>query len=118
MLGAHSMFKAALFLVVGAVDKAPGTRDIPRLSGLYRELPVAFAATLAAAASMAGVPPLLGFVAKEAAFEALLPLGAPPFRHLALLTLVVGSAVTFAYSARLVSGRRTWRSAWPSPAAL
>ena len=40
MLGAHAMFKAALFLVVGVVDAATGTRDLRRLSGVGRELKI------------------------------------------------------------------------------
>src|SRR5690606_22741953 len=66
LLVAHALFKAALSLVVGIVDHAAGTRDQRRLSGLGRRMPVIAAIAAIAAASMAGLPPLLGFVAKEA----------------------------------------------------
>src|SRR5829696_5346414 len=72
MIGAHAMFKAALFLVVGVVDAATGTRDLRRLSGVGRALPVTAAAGALATASMIGLPPFAGYVAKEAALEALL----------------------------------------------
>ncbi|HLU58567.1 MAG TPA: hydrogen gas-evolving membrane-bound hydrogenase subunit E [Pseudonocardia sp.] len=102
MLLAHGMFKAALFLTVGAVDKATGTRDVRKLSGVGRALPgLAVAATLAAG-SMAGLPPLLGFVGKEAAFEAFLH-GTVENRVVAV-GLLLGSVLTVAYSARFLWG--------------
>ena len=71
MLGAHAMFKAALFLVVGVVDAATGTRDLRRLSGVGRELKLTALAGALATASMIGLPPFAGYVAKEAGLEAL-----------------------------------------------
>ena len=59
------------FLVVGVVDHATGTRDLTRLSGLGRAMPVLAVTAGLAAASMAGLPPTFGFVAKESAFDAL-----------------------------------------------
>ena len=106
MTVAHALFKSTLFLSVGVVDHATGTRDLRRLSGLGRRLPVLAVAAGLAAASMAGVPPLLGFVAKEAAFTALLD-GGLPDRTAALLVLagiVLGSVFTAAYTARFVWG--------------
>jgi multicomponent Na+:H+ antiporter subunit A len=99
---AHGLFKAALFLVVGIVDHQAHTRDLRRLSGLGRRLPVVAAVAVAAGASMAGVPPLLGFVAKEAAYEALLHQGGT---YLVVLAgVVAGSVLTFAYTARFLWG--------------
>ncbi len=72
MLLTHSIFKACLFLTVGAIDHATGTRDLRILDNLRRRMPVLAVASTLAAASMAGVPPLLGFVSKEAAYAALL----------------------------------------------
>src|SRR5690349_4687711 len=72
MLLAHGLFKAPLFLVTGTVDHATGTRDVRRLSGLGSSLRGSAVTAAAAAASMAGLPPLLGFIGKEAGFEAFL----------------------------------------------
>src|SRR5690606_2039696 len=72
MLCAHALFKSALFLIVGIVDRSVGTRDLRELSGLRRQRPTLFVATVAATASMAGIPPLFGFTAKEAVFAAFL----------------------------------------------
>ncbi|MFM7181682.1 MAG: hydrogen gas-evolving membrane-bound hydrogenase subunit E, partial [Verrucomicrobiales bacterium] len=66
----HALYKAALFMVAGVVDKAAGTRDITVLHGLGKQLPLlAFAAGLAAF-SMSGVPPFIGFIGKELLYEA------------------------------------------------
>jgi multicomponent Na+:H+ antiporter subunit A len=100
MLLAHGLFKAPLFLVVGIVDKVTGTREVGALSGLGRRLPgIAVAATLAAA-SMAGIPFLLGFLGKEAAFEAFVHDG----NWVVGLGLLLGSIFTVAYSARFLWG--------------
>src|SRR5690606_32930050 len=66
---AHASFKAALFMVAGIVDHATHTRDIRRLGGLRRAMPLTFAIALVAALSMAGIPPLNGFLSKEAMLE-------------------------------------------------
>jgi len=68
---AHSMFKGALFMVAGTIDHEAGTRDVTRLGGLRAAMPVTFAAALAAAVSMGGLPPFLGFLAKEEVYAAL-----------------------------------------------
>lgn len=102
MLVAHALFKAPLFMVVGIVDKKCGTRDLRMLSGVARAAPVVAAIGIVSAASMAAVPPLLGFVAKEALYTALWHGG--PFARGLLLALVVGSILTVAYSWRFVQG--------------
>jgi multicomponent Na+:H+ antiporter subunit A len=92
LLVAHAAFKGALFLVAGAVDKSADTRDLALLAGLGRRLPGLAVVAVLAAASMAGIPPLLGFVAKEASLAALT--GAT------LATVVVGGSLTVAYALR------------------
>ncbi|WP_199423083.1 Na+/H+ antiporter subunit A [Actinotalea solisilvae] len=100
MLGAHAMFKASLFLTVGVVDAATGTRDLRRLSGVGRELPITAATGALATASMIGLPPFAGYVAKEAALEALLhDVGTVP-GALVVAAMVLGSALTVAYGLR------------------
>ncbi len=107
---AHALFKSTLFLTVGVVDKATGTRDLRELSGVGRRLlPVSVPATLAAL-SMAGVVPLAGFVSKESALESLwqdVETGVPlpsAYGGLAIAGVVVGSALTAAYTARFLWG--------------
>ncbi len=64
----HSLYKAALFLMIGVVDHATGTRDADVLGGLAQAMPITAAAAGLAALSMAGIPPFLGFIAKEVAY--------------------------------------------------
>ena len=106
LLLAHALFKAALFLTVGIVDHAAGTRDWRRLTGLGRRMSWLAAFATVAAASMAGLPPLLGFVAKEAVFTAQLEAGAEgdPWAWVALGAAILGSMLTVAYSVRFVWG--------------
>ncbi|MCW2811746.1 MAG: mrpA mrpB [Friedmanniella sp.] len=108
----HALFKSTLFLVVGIVDHSAGTRDLRKLTGVGRAMPVVAAAAVVAGASMAALPPTIGFVAKEAAFEGLTNLVAGgdgtavrvlPAVLLAL-ALVAGSALTVAYTLRFLWG--------------
>lgn len=96
----HALFKAALFMVVGAIDHATGTRDVRKLSGLARKQPGLALIAVLSAASMAGIPPLLGFVAKEAAISTVfteeLLVGMPG--KMTLTGIVLGSILTMAYA--------------------
>ncbi|MGY2004356.1 hydrogen gas-evolving membrane-bound hydrogenase subunit E [Blastococcus sp. SYSU DS1024] len=102
---AHALFKATLFMLVGIIDKQTGRRDVRELSGLWRVMPWTAAFTGLAALSMAGVPPLLGFVSKEYLFQGFLSADVTPWAGpLAVGVAVLASALTFAYSARIVHG--------------
>lgn len=108
LLLAHGLFKATLFLVVGIIDHQAGTRDIRKLSGVYRSSRALAIVAAIGAASMAGIPPLAGFVAKESVFEAFVHYSTDAsagWWGLAILAgLVLGSILTFAYSARFMWG--------------
>ncbi|GHC60150.1 monovalent cation/H+ antiporter subunit A [Neogemmobacter tilapiae] len=64
----HAIFKASLFMAAGIIDHETGTRDMRRLSGLMRFMPVTGSLAIVASASMAGVPLLNGFLSKEMFF--------------------------------------------------
>lgn len=105
MLCAHAMFKAALFMVVGIIDHATGTRDIRRLAWLGDRSKPLFAIAICGAASMAALPPFLGFVAKEADFETLAHSAAlGPSAPWVLGLVVFGSVFTTMYSLRFIYG--------------
>ncbi|MGB7980327.1 MAG: hydrogen gas-evolving membrane-bound hydrogenase subunit E [Candidatus Nanopelagicales bacterium] len=111
LAAAHALFKATLFMLVGIIDKEAGSRDIRQLSGLWRVMPVTAGLTALAAMSMAGLPPMVGFVAKEEAFYAFLGTGEARWAqgaawsgNLAVGVAVIGAALTFAYSARIIAG--------------
>ncbi len=69
---AHALYKGAMFLIAGIVDHATGTRNVDELGGLRRLMPGLAVVTAVATLSMAGVPPLFGFVAKETLLEAVI----------------------------------------------
>ncbi len=106
MLSAHALFKAALFLVVGIIDHDAGTRDLRMLSGLGRRAPALALVAGLAAASMAGLPPFVGFVAKEAVFTAFLTeaLAGSGLAWFALAGVALGSVLTVAYTGRFMWG--------------
>jgi multicomponent K+:H+ antiporter subunit A len=101
----HATFKASLFMAAGIVDHETGTRDIRRLSGLYRSMPITATLAMVAAAAMAGVPLLNGFLSKEMFFaetiemhdNSLVDRALPYFATLASLFAV-------AYSLRFIFG--------------
>ncbi|NES12807.1 DUF4040 domain-containing protein [Micromonospora sp. PPF5-17] len=102
---AHALFKATLFMLVGIIDHEAGSRDLRELSGLRREMPVTSTMTALAAMSLAGLPPTIGFVGKEAIFEALSEApGGVWLSWTGTALAVLASVLTFAYAARLVYG--------------
>ncbi|MFH5241561.1 Na+/H+ antiporter subunit A [Antrihabitans spumae] len=104
MLVAHAFFKATLFMVVGIIDHSTGTRDIRKLAHLGRRVPTLAVIAALAALSMSGLPPLLGFIGKEAAFTAIstTPTLDTGVRTVVLVAVVVGAILTLAYSLRFV----------------
>ncbi|MBA9001672.1 Na+/H+ antiporter subunit A [Thermomonospora cellulosilytica] len=99
LLLAHGLFKAPMFLAAGVVDHAYGTRQGSALHGVGQRMPHLGLAMAAAVASMVGIPPFLGFVAKEAALEA--------FAHggwdlLVFAGVAAGSVFTVAYGIRFL----------------
>ncbi|MGW9022304.1 Na+/H+ antiporter subunit A [Leucobacter chromiiresistens] len=105
LLFAHALAKAPLFLSVGIIDHSTGTRDLRKLSGLGRRMPVLMTITVLASASMAGFPPFFGFVAKESAFAELLEVGHErPLALAAFVVAVAGSVLTVAYMGRFLWG--------------
>jgi multicomponent Na+:H+ antiporter subunit A len=90
----HSTFKGLLFMVAGIIDHETGTRDIRRLSGLRKAMPVSTVLAIIGAASMAGVPPLNGFLSKEMFLEATLH---SPFGVLAAVIATGSAVLTTAY---------------------
>lgn len=98
----HAMFKAALFMNAGIVDYETGTRDITRLGGLVSVMPISAVTAIFAAASMAGLPPMNGFLSKEMMLEEVVH--APEILSPWLLPglVMLGSAFSVAYSLRFL----------------
>lgn len=97
----HALYKAALFLVAGTLTHATGHKSADGLAGLRAAMPWTAAAALAAGLSMAGIPPLLGFVAKETVLSAGLGLQTPA--GVAAATAVTLAAAAYVVVALLVA---------------
>ncbi|MFP7696764.1 Na+/H+ antiporter subunit A [Trueperella sp. LYQ143] len=105
MLVAHALFKSTLFLAVGHVDWATGTRDLRKLSGVGRRMPITAIAAGLGVCSMMGIPGFAGFVAKEAALHALVepqlrPDGTDLLAIFTCVAIALGSALTVGYALR------------------
>lgn len=99
----HATFKASLFMATGIVDHETGTRDLHGLSGLYRAMPITATLALVAAAAMAGVPLLNGFLSKEMFFAETIFLDRPGWQQIALpLVATVAGMFSVAYSLRFI----------------
>ncbi|MCU0496029.1 MAG: DUF4040 domain-containing protein [Anaerolineae bacterium] len=95
---AHALYKAALFLMAGIVEHSTGTRNLDKLGGLRPLMPGAAVITALACLSMAGFPPMLGFVGKETLLDAAQPEGL--LTTVPLIVMIISSILTVAVSAR------------------
>jgi len=96
----HAFFKALFFLSAGAVIHAlHGEEELGRMGGLWSKLRVTGPAFVLAAAANAGLPPLSGFVSKDAILVATWNAHHPVWFAVGLLT----AGLTAFYSFRLVA---------------
>jgi len=87
---AHSLYKGTLFMVAGSLDHETGTRDVSRLGGLARQMPVTTVTAILASFSMMGVIPLIGFIGKETLYKAVLEV--QPWGGMLIVLAVAASA--------------------------
>ncbi len=102
---AHALYKSALFLVAGTVDHESGTRDLRFLGGLREKMPITAVLALIAGLSMAGLPPLFGFLAKETLLATAVSETLPVVTSWVISgAAVLGGALMLAQSGLLVTG--------------
>ncbi|MFV3129313.1 putative monovalent cation/H+ antiporter subunit A [Niveispirillum sp. KHB5.9] len=93
---AHALYKGALFMAAGSVDHGTGTREVGELGGLWPKMPVTGLCVALAALSMAGLPPFLGFIAKELVYDGTLDsIGIVAVLVLANATMVAAVGLVF-----------------------
>ncbi|MCY1165792.1 MAG: monovalent cation/H+ antiporter subunit A [Pseudomonadota bacterium] len=99
----HATFKASLFMAAGIIDHETGTRDIRKLSGLMRLMPITGTLAIIASASMAGVPLLNGFLSKEMFFAETVYIQSTGWINWGLPVIATLAGIfSVAYSARFV----------------
>ncbi len=91
-IAAHAMYKGTFFLLAGTIEHSTGTRNLDQLGGLLRRMPVSAVTAALVGLSMAGVPPLFGFAAKEFLLDGMLPDG--PVGILPIIVVFVASVLT------------------------
>jgi len=96
----HAFYKASLFMIAGFIEKKTGTRDITELGGLRHAFPVTFVTALLALWSMAGLPPMLGFIGKELIYEA--QVQSPGVGFMIFIFGVISNIFMFAVSMRVL----------------
>lgn len=96
----HALYKGALFMIAGLIDKSAGSRDLRKLGGLFRVMPVAAVAAIISLLSMAGLPPMIGFIGKELIYEA--KIGLPDIGNFLLLAGVLTNVIMVAISLALI----------------
>ena len=97
----HAVFKGALFMVVGAVERQTGTTDMTKISGLIRRMPFTFFTALVSIIALAGIPPLGGFVGKWMLYEALITESG---NYFLVIVVFFSSTAAFLYSFRFLFG--------------
>jgi multicomponent K+:H+ antiporter subunit A len=98
----HATFKAALFMTAGIIDHEVGTRDARRLGGLLTLMPITATLGIVAAASMAGFPPLNGFLSKEMMLEEAAHTVWGELSWLVPLLATIAAMLSVAYSLRFI----------------
>lgn len=98
---AHALYKGALFMLAGNVDKQMKSKNVDELTGLFQVMPYSGLALIFACLAMAGFPPVLAFIAKEKLYEMGLEHGMASF---ALISIFLSSVVYVAISLKLVHG--------------
>ncbi len=97
----HATFKASLFMAAGIVDHETGTRDIDKLGGLRKLMPITATLAVIASAAMAGVPLLNGFLSKEMFFAETVHLRSAPWIEVAIPVIAtLGGLFSVCYSLR------------------
>ncbi len=97
----HAVFKGALFMVAGAVEKQVGTTDMTKISGLIRRMPWTFFVALVSIIALAGVPPVGGFVGKWLLYEALIT---ESNNYFLVIVIFFSSTAAFLYAYRFLFG--------------
>jgi len=127
----HALYKGGLFMVAGAIDHETGTRDVRRLGGLARTMPITATAALLGGLAMVGIPPFLGFIGKEGVYEAALAAHTAPLLWLvativanALIIVAAGLAVWVPFfgpvprDAETIHGHEPPATLWLGPLGL
>ena len=109
---AHSLYKGTLFLVAGTLDHETGARDVTKLGGLRRAMPVTAVTAALASFSMMGIIPLVGFIGKETVYKAILEL---EYWGVFLIAVAVAANAFVVMITLFVGFKPFWGKTLPTP---
>jgi multicomponent K+:H+ antiporter subunit A len=98
----HATFKASLFMAAGIIDHEAGSRDMRKLNGLWKYMPYTAVLAMVAAAAMAGVPLLNGFLSKEMFFAKTVNISTEGMIPWLPMFATLAGAFAVAYSLRFI----------------
>ena len=100
----NAIYKNALFLSAGAVEKKTGTTQLDKLGGIAHFMPITFLCCLISSLAISGIPPFNGFVSKWMIYQSIIDLGKDGGRLwiIWLATAMFGSALTLASFMKLL----------------
>ena len=108
----HMLFKSVLFFGAGSVLVATGERNIERLGGLIRVMPISAACVLTGCMAASALPPLNGFASEWLTFQTILVSPALPQWGLRLLVPTVGTLLALAAALAAACFVRAYGIAW------
>jgi len=116
----HALFKATLFMAVGAIEKQTGTTKFTEVTGLIRKMPWTFISSLLAIIGLAGIPPLGGFVGKWMLYESLINSN----HYILVIAIFFASTSAFLYCYKFLFGfflgqeEKEWEHVKEAPALM
>ncbi len=115
---AHSLYKGALFLMAGIVDHETGSRDIRKLRGLKKYMPLTFAVGIISALSMSGIIPFIGFIGKEYLYDSLMEhyIFGPGLLIITVVSSVLMMVIALLVGYRIFTGKEEYPAEKPHEA--
>jgi NADH-quinone oxidoreductase subunit L len=94
----HAFFQGLGFLTIGGIIHTLGTRDMRKMGGLRKAMPITFWLSIVVMLARTGVPPFASFFSKGFIISSLWSTG----DFLLVLTIYASTAITFAYTLRFI----------------
>lgn len=101
----HVVFKSLLFVNSAAVELEAGTRDMDKVSGLSKKMPVTGLTSVLGSLSCAGIPPLAGFWSKLMIIIALWLAGFKAYAIIAILVSILTLSYLLSWQRRVFFGK-------------
>lgn len=92
---AHAVVKSCLFLAAGSIIRQTGLRDVRDFGGLDYRMPLTMACFTLCALTIAGIPPMNGFVSEWALMQGAFEAGLPIYSVILMLSALMNAVYYF-----------------------